>query len=941
MTRFVVLALALGALSLAPACQQAPAGSSASGLASGSASDDGAPPAPIAIGSPDGNAPAADGFVSPHAGWDSPSRMPAAVPGRLMPARYVPPAFAPQDALPAEGIPGEVIEGAGEVVEEVIEGVVASDPQPASDLRDSVMADRRRFLVQRKIDMAREQMRNGDYAAARRALEEAIDLEPQNNDARFMLREVESLLGDRGSNAAEYGRSRAMVTKLRIDEQRQRAAKLANMGRMHLANDRFDSAIEAFDDALFIMNTSPYSIDWSGLEQEARDGLRQAKQRKADDERARRRSAVEDSLGELAKMEEQELIQEMERLARWMGAAIESFERNQFDLAESYAERILDVQPDNTRARELVFAAQRASHDKRQVDFLREEKIRMREWLDDMNRTRIAQDRVLKWPSRKFWRDITRVRAKSRATFGEVDEDPEALALRQKVDAATVSVSVEEQTFAEVIRGLAIQTGFNIHIDARLTDLPEAPVTNLVLSDTRLATVLNMLRNQGGDENIVWTTKGNMVVFTSKEHINQNVTVEIHPVADLTAGLTDFIPPSIRLVGPDDVSDEENPIFGAEAEDPIFPYGQAEELIDLVKSAVEPTYWDEGGNIEANGERTLVVRATPEIQAQVADFLDSLRGFAGIVVTVESRFLEVSENFLRDVGVDFRGLGGTTPGNLVNLDDVTNGLEDQASAGVDNSPNGAPAAEALSPSAGAYFNDGSAGDFRARTENIFDNPLGTVLSSVGGATLSLTWLDDTQVSAIIRATEKTLSARTLTAPIITVFNTQRANLTMVNQVSYIQDFDVEVAQTSFIADPIVGIIQDGLTLDVRPTVSNDRRYITLELQPTVATLRRPIQEFATSLSSTFATVTIQLPELRLQQARTTVRIPDQGTILIGGLKEIRTVDRKSETPFLGKLPLLGTLFRRKGRSDEQSHLLILVRAEITDLVEQEEKFMDR
>ena len=27
----------------------------------------------------------------------------------------------------------------------------------------------------------------------------------------------------------------------------------------------------------------------------------------------------------------------------------------------------------------------------------------------------------------------------------------------------------------------------------------------------------------------------------------------------------------------------------------------------------------------------------------------------------------------------------------------------------------------------------------------------------------------------------------------------------------IQDFDVEVAQTSFIADPIVGIIQDGLT----------------------------------------------------------------------------------------------------------------------------------
>ncbi|MCA9317932.1 MAG: hypothetical protein KDB73_20775, partial [Planctomycetes bacterium] len=155
----------------------------------------------------------------------------------------------------------------------------------------------------------------------------------------------------------------------------------------------------------------------------------------------------------------------------------------------------------------------------------------------------------------------------------------------------------------------------------------------------------------------------------------------------------------------------------------------------------------------------------------------------------------------------------------------------------------------------------------------------------------------------------------------------------------IQDFDVEVAQTSFIADPIVGIIQDGLTLDVRPTVSNDRRYITLELQPTVARLRRPIGTFTTFLGSSFAPVTIGLPELRLQQARTTVRLPDQGTILIGGLKEIRTVDQSSETPFLGKLPLLSFLFSRKGRSDEVSHLMIIVKATITDLREQEDTLM--
>ncbi len=36
-----------------------------------------------------------------------------------------------------------------------------------------------------------------------------------------------------------------------------------------------------------------------------------------------------------------------------------------------------------------------------------------------------------------------------------------------------------------------------------------------------------------------------------------------------------------------------------------------------------------------------------------------------------------------------------------------------------------------------------------------------------------------------------------------------------NQLSFVQDFDVEVAQTAFIADPQIGILQDGIVLDVR------------------------------------------------------------------------------------------------------------------------------
>ncbi|MEE9395054.1 MAG: hypothetical protein V3W41_21405 [Planctomycetota bacterium] len=42
----------------------------------------------------------------------------------------------------------------------------------------------------------------------------------------------------------------------------------------------------------------------------------------------------------------------------------------------------------------------------------------------------------------------------------------------------------------------------------------------------------------------------------------------------------------------------------------------------------------------------------------------------------------------------------------------------------------------------------------------------------------------------------------------------RSNLTFTRQIAYIKDFDVEVAQGAVIADPIVGIVQEGVVLDV-------------------------------------------------------------------------------------------------------------------------------
>src|SRR4029077_5126678 len=127
------------------------------------------------------------------------------------------------------------------------------------------------------------------------------------------------------------------------------------------------------------------------------------------------------------------------------------------------------------------------------------------------------------------------------------------------------------------------------------------------------------------------------------------------------------------------------------------------DVIELIKSAVgAPGTWEvPETSIAASGQIAIIVKHTAEVQDQVAKFLNDLRAFAGIVVTVETRFLQVGDDFLRDVGVDFRGLGPTgNAGSIVNLDDVTNGLTNNASAGRDNAGPGLPAGAALNPAAG-------------------------------------------------------------------------------------------------------------------------------------------------------------------------------------------------------------------------------------------------
>ena len=110
-------------------------------------------------------------------------------------------------------------------------------------------------------------------------------------------------------------------------------------------------------------------------------------------------------------------------------------------------------------------------------------------------------------------------------------------------------------------------------------------------------------------------------------------------------------------------------------------------------------------------------------------------------------------------------------------------------------------------------------------------------------------------------------------------------------------------------------------------MSADRRFITLELRPTIAQLQRPIFEQPTTLG-TQNSVTIQLPEVEIQRVRTSIPIPNGGTVMLGGMKESEKQDRRSGVPILNKIPLLNFFFERKGNFISNRKLLILLTADI-------------
>ena len=72
------------------------------------------------------------------------------------------------------------------------------------------------------------------------------------------------------------------------------------------------------------------------------------------------------------------------------------------------------------------------------------------------------------------------------------------------------------------------------------------------------------------------------------------------------------------------------------------------------------------------------------------------------------------------------------------------------------------------------------------------------------------------------------------------------------------------------------------------------------------------------------TVNGSVPQIAKREVNTAVLVEDGNTVVIGGVYEFSDRSQAAKVPFLADLPVLGNLFKKKGRSKNKAELLIFV-----------------
>lgn len=695
-------------------------------------------------------------------------------------------------------------------------------------------------------------------------------------------------------------------------------------------------------------------------------------------EAARTQEEIANRISSRRAAEEQQRREKIEQL---FNTADQLRKEQRFADSAEAVRQILILDPANSKAALYLdmYEDYASLVDQNQVQ--REVGRQMQGLLLETEETRIPWHHDILYP--KNWLEISARRDRSEIPTGSPDEDSE---LNRQLTEAVPEVDFQDQPFEQVMNFITDLKTINVAVDwedLRSQGIERDKPVTVQLKQVSLKTALNEVLSQvGGEVPLGFSVGDGLLRIATREKLNKSKFINVYDIRDLIVRIPRFTnAPQLDLsqAGQSSSASGSSSIFGnAAADEPSdkadeddarsSDKGIVTEIMDIIRQTVQPDSWRESGGEgalrELNGQ--LIVYNTSDAHTEVVSLLEQLRASRALMISVESRFLIVTSNFLEEIGVDLdfvfnAGEAGFDPA----FNNQGNGLVDPftgapvliprqfsrtgvnpavPAVGANPFPVTTPVQPFLQPGyvpqpGGVVpsFDDVTPIPLRQGSLNLVDprglntgipGSLAQAVANDPGLRLAGSYLDNLQVDFLIRATQANQRSTVVQAPRLMLFNGQRAWVAVVRNRQYVSSVTANVAEGAVGVQPVIANAQSGTSLDIEGTISAKRKYVTLTVRtglaedPTFDTFQVQRQ------SGNSPGIFVLLPDQETRGIRTTVSVPDGGTVLIGGIKQVGEIEIEAGVPILSKIPILKRAFTNTTTVKDTQTLLILLKAKI-------------
>lgn len=345
-------------------------------------------------------------------------------------------------------------------------------------------------------------------------------------------------------------------------------------------------------------------------------------------------------------------------------------------------------------------------------------------------------------------------------------------------------------------------------------------------------------------------------------------------------------------------------------------YGKAADIAALLTTEAQTNQagGQQGGGqmqrgfLSARGSVTYDDRTNTLLVSDIPSKIQEIRQLVAVLdkpvqqVLIESRIVIATDSFARELGVKFGISGGYQDrhGNVISTSGTADATDTMSNVVLNNRMN--RPGRGMPNTAPGAVPGGIAVPALADRLNV-NMPVTSPAGSFGVAILGADYLLDLELSAA--QTEG--RSETVSSPRVITANQKEAHITQGQEIGY---STIQAAQGG--AQPTVAFKDATLELKVTPTITADDRVV-LDLEVKKDTL-----------AGYYSGPTGDIPLIDKRQVASQVLVDNGQTVVLGGVYEVTKSDLTRKVPFLGDMPVLGNLFKHKGRDDRKAELLIFV-----------------